>query len=286
MKLIIRILLCKLCILTFFSSNAQAIEIIQKSPEVLDTQYVQIEVSNENSYSVSVLSTLQKMTQFIQAKYYSLLNWKIMNRSSNLEVDNYDRLGQFGRWINDANDDVCYNTRAKVLVRDAIDTVSFKDNNHCVVDQGAWKDPYTTATFTTASEVQIDHLVPLKNAYLSGAHKWSFRARCLYANYLGYDFHLISASGTENMRKGDRAPDRYMPPEESYACTYVRNWLSVKMLWGLSMTISETDAIRQIMVDENCSLTKFRMSDVELSKQRKFAQDNIDLCESIDKTSH
>ena len=286
MKHILRILICNLCLITLLLNFAQATEIIQKNPEILEKQFVQIEVSNANAYSISVLRSIANLTTFIQAKYYSLLNWKISNRSVNLEVDNYDRIGQFGRWINDTSDEVCFNTRAKVLVRDAVDTVVFKDSNHCVVESGAWNDPYTTETFTSASDVQIDHLVPLKNAYLSGAYKWDFKARCLYANYLGYDFHLISASGHENMRKGDKAPDKYMPPEESYACTYVRNWLAVKMLWGLTMTMPEAIAIRQIMIDQNCSLAKFRMSDAELNKQRRFAQDNVDLCENIDQSLH
>ena len=87
------------------------------------------------------------------------------------------------------------------------------------------------------------------------------------------------------MKKSDRAPDKYMPPEESYACTYVRNWLAVKMIWGLTMTASEADSVKQILAEQNCSLAKFRISDAELNKQRKFAQENIDLCAKIDKTN-
>lgn len=280
-----RNLLFFLCLITFFRFGCFAAESSTQTPELLEPKFIQIEVSNVDSYSISVIRTFQNIAQFIQARYYSLLNWKQYSRHTNLEIENYDRKVQFGRWVNDPTDQDCLNTRAKILVRDSVKVVTFKENSKCVIAEGRWSDPYTGTTFNLASEIQIDHLVPLKNAYLSGAYKWDFKARCLYANYLGYDFHLISASGTENLRKSDRAPDKYMPPKANYACTYVRNWLTVKLLWGLSMTESEAAAIRQILVDQNCSTAAFRISDAELDRQRKFAQAHIDLCEKMDPTN-
>jgi len=282
MKLKSRNLLFFLCLITVSGFDLYAAENSAQNPELLPAKYVQLEVTNSNSFSVAVLKTFQNLSQLVQARYYSLLNWKLHSRSAELEIANYDRKAQFGRWVNDPNDETCLNTRAKVLVRDSINSVAFKENNNCVVAEGRWKDPYTNQAFAAASEIQIDHLVPLKNAYVSGAYKWSFRARCLYANYLGYDFHLLSVSGTENMKKSDKSPDKYMPPNENYACTYVRNWLTVKLLWGLSMTVDEANSIRQIINDNGCSTAQFRISDAELNRQRKFAQANIDLCEKMD----
>jgi hypothetical protein len=278
MKLFFKVFIFSLCL---HHACLAAVEKTQTN-EVLDKNYVQIEVSNVNAISVSIFQTAQNLTQFIQAKYYSLLNWRSYTRRSNLEIANYDRNSQFGRWINDPNDDVCFNTRAKVLVRDSTKSVVFKENNRCVVDQGRWSDPYTRQTFNLASGIQIDHLVPLKNAYISGAYKWKFKARCLYANYLGEDFHLLSVDGIQNMKKSDRGPDKYIPPNTAYTCTYLRNWLAVKMLWGLTMTPSEASATQLAILDQKCKLSDFRMSDRELNAQRKFAQDNIDLCEKID----
>lgn len=281
MKLRWRNLLFFLCLITVFQFDAYAAETSIQNPELLPSKYVQIEVSNSPAYSISVLKTFQNLSQVLQARYYSLLNWKMYSRNSTLEIENYDRQLQFGRWVNDPHDETCYNTRAKVLVRDSVKAVVFKENNNCVVDQGKWKDAYTNQTFALASDIQIDHFVPLKNAYISGAYKWSFRARCLYANYLGYDFHLVSVSGIENLKKSDKSPDKYMPPNSNYACNYVRNWLTVKLLWGLSMTVSEANAIRQIMTDNACSPAQFRISEAEIDRQKKFAQANIDLCEKI-----
>lgn len=256
-----------------------------KSPEVLDKDYYMVEVGT-NSPPAFILQNILDLSNYIQVRFYSLLNLVQHKRRLPVQIEKYDRTEQFGRWINDPNDDVCFNTRAKVLVRDSVHTVTFKDTNHCVVETGSWNDPYTKTKFTDSKDIQIDHLVPLKNTYLSGAYKWTFRARCLYANYLGEEFHLISASGTENMRKGDRTPAEYMPPNANYACTYVRNWLAVKMLWGLTLSPAEVTAIKKIISENSCSLTDFRMSAAELKSQRQFAKDNMDLCEKIDKTSN
>ncbi len=282
MKVISRIALFIFCLITIFAHVTYADEILSQSTESLEPQFVQIEASNENSVTLSIFQTVQNVTQVIQARFYSLLNWRSHSRRANLEIENYNRVGQFGRWINDPKDEACLNTRAKVLLRDSSKNVIFKENNRCVVSAGAWKDPYTAKVFNLANDIQIDHLVPLKNAYMSGAHKWSFKARCLYANYLGYDFHLLSVLGVENMKKSDKAPDKYMPPQTSYACTYIRNWLAVKMLWGLSMTVNEATAIRNMISEQGCSTASFRISEAEFTRHRNYTRENMNLCENVD----
>lgn len=292
MKLFLRILLFTLCIAnvsltTSFATDSDAVAVASPQPELLEKTYVSLELANEDaSVSLSIVKSFNSIVKVVQNKYYSLLNWhKYSRRSDSLEVPNYDRKLQFGRWINDPNDDTCYNTRAKVLVRDSDKEVIFKDSNHCVVEAGRWNDPYTGGTFTESKDIQIDHFVPLKNAYLSGAYKWSFRARCLYANYLGNDFHLLSANGSQNMKKGDKGPDKYIPPNPEYTCTYLKNWLSVKFLWGLKMTEAEADSVVKAISDNNCNTQKFRMTYHQIMTQAEFAQDNMDLCEKIDQTS-
>lgn len=250
--------------------------------ETLEKDYVSLELGKDNVLSVSVLKTLASLLTNLQEKSYSLLNWSTYTRRGSLEIVNYNRTEQFGRWINDPNDETCYNTRALVLMRDSVHPVVYKDNNHCVVQSGHWNDPYTGKVFTSTDDIQIDHLVPLKNAYLSGAYKWTFRARCLYANYLGEEFHLISANGSENMKKGDKGPDKYIPPDSSYTCTYLKNWLKVKFLWGLKMTVAEAQGTSQAIKDNNCDIRGFKLAKTEILAQAQFAHDNIDLCEKID----
>ncbi len=296
MKLILRMLLFVLCIhgfsigKVFADETRSGFSLQPLNPtqppqivpvETLDKNYVSIEATSDTSISFSILKSFEIIVKIIQDKSYTLLNWKTYSRSGSLEIVNYDRKLQFGRWINDPNDDTCFNTRAKVLLRDSIKEVIFKDHDHCKVESGYWPDPYTNQMYLSAKEIQIDHFVPLKNAYISGAYNWSFKARCLYANYLGLDYHLLSVNGHQNMKKGDKSPEKYLPPNTDYICTYIKNWLSIKFLWGLKMSETEASAISQSVKDNNCNLHKFRMSQHEIFTQSKFVRENIDLCEKI-----
>lgn len=289
MKIFFRILLFSLCITTIFPLTSFATEpaLLSASEdyELLDKTYVQLELSKDNSTSISIIKSINSIIKIIQSNYYSLLNWRIYSRNSQLKIENYDRKLQFGRWINDPYDETCFNTRAMVLLRDSEREVVFKDTNHCMIDSGRWNDPYTGQNYKAATDIQIDHFVPLKNAYLSGAYKWNFKTRCLYANYLGSNYHLLSVNSTENMRKGDRGPEKYIPPNPEYTCTYIKNWLSIKFLWGLRMTPSEAEAVATAIKNNNCDPRKFRISDYEILRQSKFYQSTIDLCEKLDAAS-
>jgi hypothetical protein len=255
--------------------------------EILEKHYVHFEVTDDSSFTLSILKAYNNIVRYLQTRReYSMMNWKVYSRpDSERLIDNYSRKDHFGRWINDPEDQTCLNTRAKVLQRDSRRRLVFKDNNHCVVDSGLWNDPYTNRPIRVAKEVQIDHMVPLKNAYMSGAHKWNFQSRCLYANYMGQNIHLVSADANENMRKGDRSPDAYMPPNSRFTCTYVKNWLSIKFLWGLKMTISEAQAVQRIIKENNCSTQQFKMSYSEIMNQHQYARENIDLCSHLEAAS-
>ncbi len=193
-------------------------------------------------------------------------------------ADPYKRTDHFGRWINDPTDDNCYNTRGVVLDRDSQIEVTVSPDNHCKVEKGLWIDPYTRKKIRNASEIQIDHVVSLKNAYISGAFKWDARTRCLYANYMGNDFHLLSVEGHENMSKGDRSPADYLPPLKEYRCSYLKIWLKIKTIWGLNMSDYEAQGIFDTMKEYNCSASMYRMSFRELREQRKIIKDIDYVC--------
>ena len=55
------------------------------------------------------------------------------------------------------------NTREVVLARDGTNVV--QDSSSCAATSGTWKSPYDGATWTAASDVDIDHMVPLSNAW-------------------------------------------------------------------------------------------------------------------------
>lgn len=95
------------------------------------------------------------------------------------QVTAYNRLVQYGDWVDEDGD--CEDARAEVLIRDSRLPVK-RHANPCRVRAGSWVDPFGGDTLTLASDVDIDHMVPLRNAHISGAWRWSFPRRRAYAN--------------------------------------------------------------------------------------------------------
>ncbi len=122
----------------------------------------------------------------------------------------------------------------------------------CRVLEGLWFDPYTEMWFTRPSEghrvvIDIDHLVPLKEAHDSGANAWERAKRIAYANDLTNPGHLIAMDASANRSKGDRDPAEWMPPNEDFHCAYVLAWVAVKRAWQLNMDQAEADAIGLVL---------------------------------------
>ncbi len=205
-----------------------------------------------------------------------LNQFKKLNQKFPLPVVKYNRQKHFGGWIKPVKGQ-CMNTRALVLARDS--KIPVDANNNCSVITGDWDDPYTDMNYYKASEIQIDHVVALKNAYMTGAHGWDYLKRCLYANFLGNKFHLLPVSGHENERKGDRSPREYIPPNRNYTCQYLRNWLEIKYVWKLSFTPLEKNRIDQLIDENRCDESIFKVSQEDISQQNKYIQDHKNLCQ-------
>ena len=229
---------------------------------------------------------------FIYANYFTiqqdlntpevnLLNFQKFEKPLPLPAAPYNRREQFGTWINPKDDGLCMNVRHIVLVRDADANVTYSPDG-CSVQAGAWNDPYTAKTFETPQEIQIDHFVPLKNAYMTGAHEWSADKRCLYSNYMGNDFHLLAVSARENLSKSDGTPNRYTPPNKNYVCQYLKQWLAVKAIWNLRLTPPEASAVENHVVANNCDVKQFKLTASELASERLYMESNKDLCSRIE----
>ena len=228
----------------------------------------------ENTLAVindTFVATVKKMA-------VNLLKWDHYAKDLPVPSEKYMRKLHFGRWINDPTDDTCMNTRAKVLVRDSDANVTYRNGKTCVVEDGQWHDPYTDTELTSSRQIQIDHMVPLKNAYMSGAFAWDYKMRCLYANYMGFRPHLVSAEAHQNMSKGDNGPEGYLPPNESFRCQYIRNWLAIKMIWRLALTPNEAQAIHENIAKYNCDPKAFVFTKSDLDQQRQFIVDNLNFC--------
>jgi len=134
-------------------------------------------------------------------------------------------------------------TRETVLKRDGTNVVT---SSACAATSGTWRSPYDGATWTAASDLDIDHVVPLKNAWISGAWAWTTSKREQYANDLN-DPQLIAVTDNVNQSKGDKSPDAWKPPLTSYYCTYARMWVRVKYVWDLTVTSAEKTALTSML---------------------------------------
>jgi hypothetical protein len=142
----------------------------------------------------------------------------------------------FRHWI-DADGD-CQSTRAEVLIVESRVPVTFTSSNHCTVARGRWLSPWDYATWTNASDVEIDHLVALKEAWESGARIWGPVNRQRFANDL-YAYTLDAITDNLNASKGDRDPAEWLPAGPTARCIYAIHWVQVKYRWRLSVDGTE-----------------------------------------------
>ena len=148
--------------------------------------------------------------------------------------DGYDR-DLFEHWV-DADHD-CQDTREEVLVAESRVPV-----DGCTVTSGEWFSWYDRQTWTEASDVDIDHLVPLKEAWDSGARAWDADARERYANDLADSRTLVAVTDNVNQSKGDRDVAEWLP--DFNVCRYVRQWVTVKLRWSLAVDADEKATLR------------------------------------------
>jgi len=168
----------------------------------------------------------------------------LLNLRAAGSVPGYDR-SAWKHWV-DADRD-CQDTRAEVLIAESLEPVTFTSSNNCTVLGGRWYDPYTDAYFSVAHDLDVDHFVPLSNAYNSGGAGWAPDRRREYANSLADADHLIAVSASANRSKGNRAPDDWKPPNQGYWCEYAYDWIRIKYAWGLSATQSEWAALQSMI---------------------------------------
>lgn len=156
----------------------------------------------------------------------------------------YDR-DLFPLWI-DADGDGC-NTRFEVLLDEAV--VAPTITGTCHLNGGSWLSPYDGVTLDGASQVQIDHLVPLAEAWYSGAYAWTTDRRQALANDLAVPWTLVGVSGKSNEAKGSSDPASWLPPLRAAICPYLDSWVAVKVRWGLTIDIDEKEALTARLAD-------------------------------------
>ncbi|TKS96312.1 HNH endonuclease family protein [Streptomyces lasalocidi] len=164
-----------------------------------------------------------------------------------IPVASEDRTGYersaFKHWV-DADRDGC-TTRAEVLKAEAV--IAPDQGPRCTLSGGQWYSPYDDRYIQGPSGLDIDHLVPLAEAWDSGASNWSAAEREAYANDLGDDRALIAVSAASNRSKADQDPTTWMPPAEGYRCQYATDWIADKLRWRLTADEAESAALTDIL---------------------------------------
>lgn len=154
------------------------------------------------------------------------------------EVDEgYDR-DLFYHWADRGSCDV----REIVLARQD------RRNGPCGSGSGRWFSVYDGVTTTDPGDFDVDHMVPLAEAWASGANRWPEARRDAFANDL-WPYSLIAVTASSNRSKSDQDPAEWMPDNGGFACPYVARWIAVKFRWRLSVDRGERSFLRNAVSD-------------------------------------
>jgi hypothetical protein len=137
-------------------------------------------------------------------------------------------------------------TRDRVLQQESrsVAQVSYPG---CQVIEGDWLSLYDDARVTSPSELEIDHVVALKEAWDSGAWSWSSETLVAFGNDTSDPRTLRAVSTSTNRSKGDKDPSNWMPPARLVWCQYLADWVAIKVRWGLTMDRSEYARIERLL---------------------------------------
>lgn len=186
---------------------------------------------------VSLASPAQAAPPNIPSKTKAKTELSSLTVSTEGSMTGYDR-DRFPHWH--AVSGNC-NTREMVLKRDG---KNVKVGNDCAPTAGSWYSPYDGATWTKTSD--IDHIVPLAEAWRSGASKWTDSKREDFANDLS-GTQLIAVTDNVNQSKGDKDPASWQPPRAAYTCTYAKMWIHSKYEWKLTLQSAEKTALQDML---------------------------------------
>mgnify|MGYP001164634019 CR=1 FL=1 len=169
-------------------------------------------------------------------------------KTGNERPTGYDR-GKFNHWTTLPGKGC--DTRDWVLFRQ-----SAVQQRRCGAESGRWFSLYDGRTLTRAAKLDVDHMVPLAEAWGSGAKAWTPRQRETYANDL-YPFSLVAVSLSSNRSKGDSDPSEWLPPRKSFICSYLARWTAVKYRWRLTVDARERRVIQRRF--EDCPQSSLRL---------------------------
>jgi hypothetical protein len=191
---------------------------------------------NRSAASAAATAT----TPFVRRSSRSLLAG--LRRAS--ERDRGFTAASFPGW-RDADRDGC-STAGEVLVAEALRPP--RVGRSCSLTGGRWRSPYDGKYRTRSATLVVDHVVPLREAWRSGARTWRPALRRQLANDLGYPATLVAVTASAARAKAGREPQDWLP-RPAYRCTYVADWVAVKWRWRLAIDPAERRFLTRTLRD-------------------------------------
>ncbi|MFJ6252607.1 MULTISPECIES: HNH endonuclease family protein [unclassified Streptomyces] len=163
-----------------------------------------------------------------------------------LPVAEEDRTGytrdSFRHWNTGLDPADGCNTRNEVLLAEALQEPTVAAG--CKLTGGSWLSYYDNVEVSEAGKLDIDHMVPLAEAWDSGASTWDARRREAYANDQGAAASLVAVTARTNRSKADQDPATWMPPLPDAHCRYIGEWTATKLRWNLTVDQTEAEALK------------------------------------------
>ena len=161
------------------------------------------------------------------------VNSHLLSKEPQNIISNYSR-SHFGSGWADSNKD-CQNSRMETLISQSVGQIQYKTSKPCKVKSGKWISTFTGNTLYKASDIDIDHVVPLSWAWKHGANSWSKSMRVKFANDPA---NLLSVEASLNRQKGDKGLNHWLPPKNK--CQYISRFIRVYKTYRMSLTSSES----------------------------------------------
>ena len=215
-------------------------------------------INNLYSVTVNVSDNIETTSQTIYIFVLKVCTNTLIGFSVCFGEENsssfYDRNEDYPTW--DDWDGDCQNNRHEVLISEHIDNdflypLTFTDNTQCSVASGKWYDPYDDTYYYSASDIHIDHVVPLYEAHKSGAWYFPKSKKRSFANTLDVPEQLIAVGASSNTSKSSWDPSGWFtspgwkPNNQAYHCQYLEDWVKIKSIYRLNIDFDEKIAIEQ-----------------------------------------
>lgn len=147
----------------------------------------------------------------------------------------------------------CWNVREEVLflqaesiiLLDKDSNVTENKGNACSIQSGVWVDPYSGATFTDPSKLDIDHVIPLSYANEVGGEPWAKRLKTQFANDI--ERNLLAVSASENRAKGSKGPGSWLPTDSAEHCLYAEKWIETAVEYNLPLKSEDITTLKSIV---------------------------------------